>query len=73
MKNIRVKLNEIELVILMEALNHYEKSAEFQAYKNKMKADIFSLHEILKDKLKIVCCWSFKYIINRIRQEEPQW
>ena len=67
MKNIRVKLGEIELVILMEALNHYEKSSEFQSYEHKIKTEIFSLHQVLKNKLNIICRWSFKYIINRIR------
>ena len=67
MKNIRVKLGEIELVILMEALRHYEKSSEFQQYENKIKTEILGLHKVLKDKLNTVCRWSFKYIINRIR------
>lgn len=67
MKHIKVKLGEIELVILMEALNHYEKSSEFQQYENKIKTEILGLHKVLKNKLNTVCRWSFQYIINRIR------
>ena len=67
MKYIMVKLGEIELVILMEALNHYERSSEFHQYDNETMATIVSLRHVLNDKLKIVCRWSFKYMINKLR------